>query len=279
VLLRTNFAVWIGVLAFALASQAAWGETLVPRSHHAWGRFPVGSWKQVRVQNETLDAKGNVIEASTTETVTVLTAVDETGYTLEVDVTLEVAGKRFILQPQIMHQGFSGETNGQRAELRPVHMATVVIDGREIPTEVRESVVDDDECQRVNRVYYSASVEPYVLKRETTCTGANGEKTTSQTQVDVLALDMPVRLLNETMTSSHVKTVQKSAKGTAITLEICCMEVPGGVVYHTAKELDSEGRVVRRGTLEIVDYSIGGDDDSGTGRGRRHRDRPRRRDR
>ncbi len=278
-LLRTNVAVWIAVLAFALATQAARAEALVPRSHHAWGRFPVGSWKQVRVHNETLDAKGNVVEASTTETVTVLTAVDENGYTLEVDVTVEVAGKRFLVQPQIIHQGFSGETNGQRAELRPVHMASVVIDGREIPTEVRESVVNGDECRRVNTVYYSDSVEPYVLKRETTCTDANGETTTSQTQVDVLALDMPVRLLNETMTSSHVKTVQKTAKGTAITLEVCCMDVPGGVVYHTAKELDSEGRVVRRGTLEIVDYSIAGDDNTGTGRGRRNRDRPRRRDR
>jgi hypothetical protein len=33
-------------------------------------------------------------------------------------------------------------------------------------------------------------------------------------------------------------------------------DVPGGVVSHSSKEVDKNGRLLRRSTLELVDYNI-----------------------
>ena len=53
---------------------------------------------------------------------------------------------------------------------------------------------------------------------------------------------------------SHLKTVQKSPKGTVITLAVLCPEIPGGIISHSSKELDANGRLVRRSTQELIDY-------------------------
>ena len=58
-----------------------------------------------------------------------------------------------------------------------------------------------------------------------------------------------------------MKTVHKNNKGTVITLAAVLPDVPGGIVRHSSKELDKTGRVVRRSTLELVDYGTNSDDD------------------
>jgi hypothetical protein len=32
--------------------------------------------------------------------------------------------------------------------------------------------------------------------------------------------------------------------------------VPGGIVAHSSKELDADGHLIRRSTLEVVDYGL-----------------------
>src|SRR5687768_11687188 len=71
----------------------------LPQEQHPWGRFPSGSWKSVRVVTETLDDKGEVANVTRTETRTTLVAADERGYSLRIESTVEVAGKRFASQP------------------------------------------------------------------------------------------------------------------------------------------------------------------------------------
>ena len=85
---------------------------------------------------------------------------------------------------------------------------------------------------------------------------------------------MPLRVLGETKNGAYVKTVHKSPSGIVTTLASVLPEVPGGIVRNSSRETDPAGRLVRRSTLELVDYSNEPDKDRngifGRKRSRRH---------
>ena len=62
----------------------------------------------------------------------------------------------------------------------------------------------------------------------------------SETLSEVVALDMPQRVLSEIKNVACIKTVQKTPKGSVTTLAMSSPDVPGGVVYQTTKETDTE---------------------------------------
>ena len=100
-----------GVLFFGLTLTAA------GQDFHPWTHFEVGSWKQVRVVTESLDVQGNVESVNNNDTKTTLTQRESTSYTLKVEVTVEVAGRRFQSEPKAVKQGLHGESLGQPVEI------------------------------------------------------------------------------------------------------------------------------------------------------------------
>jgi hypothetical protein len=76
-----------------------------------------------------------------------------------------------------------------------------------------------------------------------------------------MAIDMPSKVLTEIKSTSHVRVMHQQGKASTLTLEVHAADVPGGVVSHTSKETDETGRVVRRSTLELLDYGIGDGED------------------
>jgi hypothetical protein len=266
----TLFAGVLGLLA--VVSMASWmqaAEPAIPRDRHAWGRFHPGSKKQVRVFTETFDESGSVVSTTTTETTTTLLDVDELGLLLQIEVVVEVAGKRLNGQPQLVSQGFAGDIEGQTVAYRKLGPGTITIDGLQIATEIREVVVNGDGTKRINRFHFCDRVSPYVLKSEVTASDPEGKVAGSATHVEVVALDMPYRLKSEILTASHVKTVHENLAGTTITMEVHCSQVPGGVVARTSKELDKTGRLVRRSTMELIDYHVAQVDEFDSRLGRR----------
>src|SRR4051794_8570023 len=251
------------VLALVVALSAmALGPALIaadvlsfPPEHHPWGRFPVGSSKVVRTTSEALDEKGQVVSVTTTDTRTTLIAIDAASYTLQTDATVDVASRRITAAPQIARHGYYGELPGQALGAKRTSDASLTIDGRSIPCEVRQIVVGGDSGKVVTTLYYSDQYPPFVLRRETSVEGAADEKRNSSL-VEVVALDLPQRVRGELKQASYVKTTQKLPQSSKVTLEVHCDEVPGGVVAHWASESDSNGRVLRRSTLELVEYQI-----------------------
>jgi hypothetical protein len=226
-----------------------------PAEHHPWGRFPVNSWKVVRTRSESLDDKGHVVNVTTTETKTTLVAVDHASYTLRTDATVDVASRRVTTAAQTTKHGFYGETPGQAIDVKRAADASLTIDGRSIPCEVRQVTLAADSGKLISTLYYSDELPPFVLRRETALEAVAEEKRNS-TLVEVVALDLPQRIRGELKQASYVKTTQKLPHGSKVTLEVHCDEVPGGVTAHWASETDESGRVVRRSTLELVEYSL-----------------------
>jgi hypothetical protein len=245
----------VAVVLSAVAVAAAQGVSL-PRQHHAWGRFLPGSWSKVRKLSEELDERGNVKTASTTETKTTLTEVDSSGCTVRLEVTVEVAGKRFTAQPRVVRLGYNGETNGEAAELRQKGKGELEIGGKSVSCDILEATINGGDNKVVSTLYYSATLPPFVLKRETRATDAAGARLQRRTEVDVIAVDMPHKVLAEVKTASYIRTIDTHAQGSTFTMEVFCVDVPGGVVAHTSKELDVSGKPIRRSTLELLDYGV-----------------------
>jgi hypothetical protein len=137
-----------------------------------------------------------------------------------------------------------------------VGITSVDIEDRRIPCQVFEMEVLAEDQKRTTKLYYSDRVAPHVLKKESTSTDPAGKTTLHETLEAVVALDMPQKVLKDIESTAHVKTVRRNGKGTTVTIEVHSSKVPGGVVSHTSKELDTNGRIIRRSTLELVDYGL-----------------------
>lgn len=233
---------------------AAASDIAIPAEQHAWGRFPVGSWKSVRVTSEVLDEAGRITNVTITDTKTTLVAADAASYTLRVEVTVEVAGKRFSKLPETIKHGYQGERPGQQVAVRRLGDAQVAIDGRSIDCEVRQATIESDGLKRVSNIHYCSTIWPHQFKRETTTQGADDQQVT--TVAEVVALDMRERIGDEFRLATYVKTTHKQPSGTKVTLEVQTAGIPGGVVSHSATEHNAAGQMVRRSTLELLAFDV-----------------------
>jgi hypothetical protein len=270
---------WAGAIAALLLAASAtgspggaWGAVPdIPTKHDGWARFQPGAWQHIRIVTEAVDATGHVTSTSTTDRVTSLVAVKPEYVRLQVEITAEVAGKRFDAPVQRFDQGCHGERVGDSLRIRDLGAGTTTVEGRPIPCQIREYDISDRDHRKRVRMYYSDDVPPYVLRREALVTALDGERDAVSSRVDVIAVDMPQKVLNKTMLAAHVRTIQKTDTASTTTLAVQVMDVPGGVVASTTKELDAQGRLVRRSTLELVDWGLKGDldtNDKFTGRRR-----------
>jgi hypothetical protein len=256
--MMSDKAKWAWFLAGIIlaAAPCAAQEAAIPAGQHPWGRFPAGSWKSVRVTTHTLDASGNVASVTCTETRTTLVAVDKSSYSLRVESIVEIAGKRFAAQPQVVKHGYYGQPAGQAVTVQQQGQEELMIDGRTVKSDVHHVSFEGDGGKRTSTIHYSSQVSPFQLRRETKMEGG-AEQGRSTTLVETVALGMPQKVLGQWCSAAHLKTTRTSVQGTKVTLEVHCDDVPGGVVSHSATETDASGRTVRRTSLELVDYAIG----------------------
>lgn len=247
---------WAALLLLWPAVTLGQEGTGLCRRHHPWGGFEPGAWKLVRVVTETLNPDGTLTGTSTTDTRTVLIESDPEIFTLRQSVTVEVAGKRFEAEPKTVAQGFCGQRPGQSIRFSAPKSAEVVVEGRPISCRVQQMMISGPSTKKVTKVYFHDKIQPHVLKRETVITEPGGHESVSESTTEVVALNMPFQALTEVQTTAHLRTVHKHPKGTVVTTAVHSPEVPGGVVAHWSKELDQQGNVVRRSTLELVDYGL-----------------------
>lgn len=249
------------VLLFAgavSADPARAQENRITKKHDAWGRFDVGAWRLVKGTEETLDELGRVTSKKTKETHTSLEDVSEQGVTLLVNAEVQIGNRRYTVEPRTIKQGFHGELIGLSATVEDLGTEEIVVEGRRIACRVQGVEVVRPEGRRRTRIFYSDSVTPYILRRESTMTDPDGETTLMESVEEILATGMPCRVLAEVKPATLIRAVYTHPKGKTVTTAFVSTEVPGGVVAHCSKELDSDGRVVRRNLMELLDYGRDG---------------------
>ena len=231
-------------------------ETAVTRYLHPWGRFQEGAWKRYRDFTETLDEQGAVANLGVTETKTTLQKVERDGVTLLVEAVMDISGKRLSTPSRTVKQGFHGEQANQKAALTDLGTSQLTIEGRVIPCQVEQVEVSDNAGKTVTKTYYSPTVPPFVLRRESVVLDPDGKTKLSETTLEVVALHVPCKILSRLRSAAQVKAVTHHPKGTTTTWAYTSIDVPGGVLCQTAEERDDKNRLTRRSTLELIDYGF-----------------------
>ena len=128
--------------------------------------------------------------------------------------------------------------------------------------------------KELTEISFSSLLTPPIVKRKTTLSDSASGKTTQETLAEVFALDVRHRVLGHTRRAYRVQTMQPTDRGATTTVAVHVPEIPGEVVEHLAKKLDSQGRLERSSRLELVGYGIQPDESQrevGGRRARRHK--------
>lgn len=223
--------------------------------YNPWTRFGVGSWKKVRTLTETPNETGKGFSLSIKEMRTTLVEVQDVSFTLKIEASVDVAGKRFVADAHYVKQGYHGEVDKQTVDVKKVGDGEVVIDGRKFPSEIRQVIVNGDELKRVSLIHFSDAQPPHILKRETKATGRDTTAPSYEAVVEVVSIEMPFRVMSELKSAAVIKTTHRKANGGAtVVIEHYCHDVPGGIVAVSSRELSPEGLVVMRESVELSEY-------------------------
>jgi hypothetical protein len=268
------WACWLAPVAAQVAPAPAAAETAGVLQHdHAWARFDRGAWRHVRIVTENFDAQGKVTSSSTTDNVTTLEEVAPDHVTLKVEVTVEIGGQKFPSPPQVVHQGFAGESLGQTVSMKPIGAETLTVDGSQIPCEAQQIEIVGGGNKEVIEISFSPRSSPAILKRKSTTTDANSGETMQEAVTEVFALNRRLRVLDEQRERRgyRVRQVLKSNRGTTTSWSDHVPDVPGELVSQSSQKLDEQGRLLRRTTLELVDFGSDDEPRDMSRRARRHR--------
>lgn len=252
---RTALLVILAAMAL-LPAPSGGQEVLLPRDKHPWGRLPLGSWKRMRQTTEVFDERG-VATTNTHHLKTTLKSADATSCTLVSEQMLEVGGRGFAPSVKEVVSSYSGENTPQKPDsIKVLGEREVVVSGRRVPCEVRQATfLGNGEAQTTLTLLYSPEVSPYALRREWSTVAAAGAEPTSIVE-EVVAMGMPYEVLGQRLTVAFVQTKHTLPRLTRETIEVRSDEVPGGVVAKWSKDLDAEGKLVSRFTLELLEYHV-----------------------
>ena len=262
---------WVTFVCAAISCAAE-----ISMEHHCWGRFEPGAWQESRTVTETLDETGAVVSVSTTEQTMTLVSVNDRRVKLRIESTVEIGGKKFTAPVQTEVQGSYGEVSDHEPIVEELESRATDIDGQSIQCQVHRYVIADQLEEKTVKVYYSPTVAPYVLRREVYVSGDHGRRTTRRSDVQVVAIKKPHRVLTDIVDTSHTKTVDEFDKGSRVTMAVHAEQVPGEIVSSLTREIDTRGSLVRRSTTELVDFGLGAESVPKNDRSRRARRRARR---
>lgn len=254
----------------SVAHSQEWLESI---NHHWWGPCPVGSWKKVRVITDILDTKGNVTSTTKSVTTTTLTQTDRRDYVLRMEVEMQLGEKRFVAEPRTVQRNFFFGDNQTARFVQTGRTASLKINGHTIPGTIREVTLTSEKGKRLSTVHYAAKTAPYVFKRKTSSFNPKG-KLQYTTEVAVKEYGIAHKVLGESKRVCHISTVHNQDQLITVTKEVYCEDVPGGVIAHTSQATNKAGIILRRSTLQLIDYGLPGKSVNGRRGGRRKRPLP-----
>jgi len=248
-----RLALAIAALATAIPCASAEADAAgFGRRFHVWGRFRPGSWVIVQQGIETLGDGGSVVARQSCETRMTLAASDDTALTLQVQASLDVGGKKLDSAPQELRQGVHAEVPdiAQATELDPEDL---LIAGQTYRCEVHLAETEVDGRRTVTKSGVAPQTTPLVLRRVTTTTDAATGRTIGETIHEVLSLSRQ-RVMARSRQVAELRIVQRHPRGQTTSYAVSCPEIPGGLVSQTSEEFDTQGKLLRRTKMQLVDF-------------------------
>jgi hypothetical protein len=243
------------LLVWISAAPAPGQEAVIPPAHHAWGHFAPGAWSRVRILSETTGPDGSKITSIATQKTT-LVAVDEKGVTLSVENSVEVGGSPVVSEPQTLKLTFDDLPAAEAGQIQRTVLGpgSVEIEGTPERCTLHQIEVADASTKTVIKRFYSPEVTPHVLKSELTKTDRKSGSVVAETVTQVTARDIPYPLGGKIHSTALVQETHKHTTGSIRRLSLHAHEIPGGLLGESARELDTGGQVIRRSTIELVEF-------------------------
>lgn len=240
------------------AEPPSWGQ------YHPWWRFQPGSWSLVETRTETFGGDGKSTDTSITRTRTTLQEVTPRTYTLLIESSVELGGRGLESPPQTLTKGLWGDkasvvTVKEASPADPFELPDRLVPVRRFEVEVLgETTV----CKQV--IDFSDEQSPHVLRRTIECFARPDHALLYSTRVSTLNVELPFRFRDRVIPVAYVQTLQKLKQSETLTLETFSHEIPGGVTGHSSKELGAHGELLRRSTMELIDFHVAAEPGQGT---------------
>jgi len=248
----------IGLCCTVLLSAAVDGAPMtLSANEHPWGRFLPNTWcivQTVAVSN----IDGRPVQSMQTVKIT-LQSVDESGVTMHEAETLELGG-RFDKTPQIVKYDFFHEPIQDKTQVRQGEPEKLMIDRKVVPCAVRIYEQQTSGGHLTTTIWYTPHVYPYVLRVEkimrSTPEGEGAKGQIIRQSVTLVQETAALKVLrgirrNRTYT---IRTEEKAGNITRITDARCSWDVPGGLLESTTRELDAQGREIRRSASRMTNF-------------------------
>lgn len=220
---------------------------------HAWSRFGLRAWKEVRLTTHAYDESERLVRSSTTVARTRLTRVGPRSYTLSVSSTVAAAGREFPSPVQTITRNVVPDIQTHQV----VGEETLVVSNRQISTRIIRYVTSNGTRQESHTLYWNSEVVPQVLKRVTFSVDQEQPDAVLEVSSTVTALDVPTEVLGERKCGWSVSTVITQRDKTITIEEVNCHDVPGELVSQVTEERDQNGMLLSRKELEVVGYGYG----------------------
>ena len=243
-----GLAVWCG--AKVTGQEMDWIPTV---ETHAWSRFGLRSWKEVRVRAFSFDEKGEVERSSTTVARSRVTKLGNRSFSLCVSSTVEVAGREFPSEPQTITRDLTPSVQSSQV----TGNETITIDGQDFPTQIIQFVTTNGTVKETNTLNYCPDTYPPMLRRVSTSVDTLNPDVTSEMTTTVTEMNKMTDILGELKCTWSVTTVIKQRDHTITIREVNCQDVPGELVSQVTEERDANGVLVSRKELELVGYGVG----------------------
>ncbi len=224
---------------------------LIPREAHPWARFMHGAWRTVSTETLVFNTEGKVLERTTSESITEFVNNDNSNCHLKVETCTQIPGSEVTSLPRKVILPIDPEGDN---EVKKLEDAVVNVAGKKRRVEVLQAKLTEKTGDKVMTVHLTNDSAPHILKRETKVLDTKSNEPVAITRTEVVKLDVTRPVAGENRKTWEVRTVHEHPAGKVETTEYLCDEVPGEVVYQKSEEFDPNGRLIRRSTVELMDF-------------------------
>lgn len=219
----------------------------IPAEHHAWGRFPPGSWSRVRVTTLTIDAEGNDKVSQITTTTTRLDKVEPDGVTLTVEIVTDDR-KAPATTVKYGWDGFPADADRKTK----LSLGEVKIDGHSYVCQTHDVTTTEAGATSLVKWWYCPDRPPYLLKMIARTVG----DLRHFTSVEVTGFGIERQVLGQNLVCTRESTIDKTAVRSTRSMGYTSAEVPGGTISWESETRDNEQGLIERARLELEAYDV-----------------------
>jgi hypothetical protein len=227
----------------------------LPKECHPWAKFEAGSWREIEVTTETFDEHGKIFGRSVTIQKEVLKSVADESYAIEVQATVDVAGKKIagpwntrVLRLVTDRPGAVFTPRRQKEEFIPLNVGAV-------ECEVFEVQYSEESRTLSDRIYFSREVFPHILMRYTSEHSDNAlTQSAPEAITSVIARAVPFDLEGRVIECVTQQLVRHGEKGKSQTLSLLSPEIPGGEIRSHSTDFDTSGKRIRWSVQRLLAY-------------------------